>query len=256
MKAGSHFAGTGIRMSEFSSIYAVIGFMIIHLLSKYLSFHSFSLRKFLSFSGGIAVAYVFIHLLPSVAHAQHEVVEAFGWETGVRAQYFIYIVALAGLSVFYALDRMVYKAWARLDIKDPDDIESTVFWLHIGFFTLYNAMIGYIVASHGFHDLKAFFLYFVAYALHFITNDWGLRHHLKELYDKYARFALAAGVLLGWVLGAFTDFPPFTLGLMEAFITGAMAFLAIKEELPSGEDGSLAGFLMGAVSATFLFVLL
>lgn len=246
----------GSLMSDFNSLYAVIGFMIIHILSKYLSFHNFSLRKFLSFSGGIAVAYVFIHLLPSVAHAQHEVVEAFGWETGIRAQYFIYIIALAGLSVFYALDRLVHKAWARQDIKNPDDVESTVFWLHIGFFTLYNAMIGYLVAYQGFHDRRAFFLYFIAYALHFITNDWGLRHHLKESFDKYARFFLAGGVLLGWLIGAFTNFPGFIIGLVEAFITGAMTFLAIKEELPSGEEGSLAGFLLGAVSATFLFVLL
>src|SRR5690625_4309016 len=189
-------------MSDVYSLFAIIGFIIIHLISKYLSFHSFSLRRFLSFSGGVAVAYVFIHLWPTLSHAQHEATHAFHWEeNSILAQYFIYIVALFGLVTFYALNRLIYQAWAKSYIKNPDDEESMVFWLHISFFTVYNAMIGYIVASTNFADVEALILYFIAYALHFVTNDWGLRHHLKDSYDRFARHFLAMGVLSGWLIG-------------------------------------------------------
>ena len=244
------------RMPGIISIFAIIGFIIIHLSSKYFSFHSFSLRKFLSFSGGVAVTYVLIHLWPTLSHAQHVGVETFNWESGILAQYFIYLIALAGLITFYALNRLIYQAWAKPYIKNPDDENSMVFRLHIGFFTVYNAMIGYLVASSSFDSVQSLVIYFIAYALHFVTNDWGLRHHLKDSYDRFGRYFLSIGVLSGWLIGYFTDFPEMSIGVIEAFVTGAMTYLAIKEELPAGEEGSLSGFLLGTISATALFVLL
>lgn len=48
----------------FPNVFLMMGFVFIHLFSKRLSFKRFSLRTFLSFSGGVGLTYVFLHLLP------------------------------------------------------------------------------------------------------------------------------------------------------------------------------------------------
>src|SRR5690606_18383971 len=118
-----------------------IGFVLIHLFSKRLKLLKVLPRsRFLSIAGGISVAYVFLHLLPELGNFQRELegeLESSGW---AFIESHIYIVAMLGLAVFYGLEVMVKKAKKR-----NAETGTGVFWVHIGSFTLYNFLIGYLL---------------------------------------------------------------------------------------------------------------
>lgn len=240
-------------MTVLLSSLVILGFIVIHLYSQKLVSKHLPLRKFLSFAGGVGVAYVFVHLLPEVSKGQRHLVEQFGIDSGIMS-YFVYIIALSGFALFYAMEHLVATTWGE-DSSDSNRAESRLFWFHIAFFILYNAMIGYLVASDPMEGFQVIF-YFLALGLHFITNDWTLRRHHEEAYDTYGRYLLAVGILVGWGIGTFFDHPEIVIVLVEAFVAGAIALNAIKEELPSGRKSSLAGFLSGLAVITFLLVFL
>lgn len=230
-------------------------FVIIHFFSIHLEFEKIGLRRFISFSAGVGIAYVFIHLWPSVAHTQSLAEQEIHWLEGHVMHYALYIVALSGLVLVYALDRLITRAYENEEIKTPNVTESALFWSHIAFFSLYNMMIGYLLTYRDEMD-TSLLIFFIAFSLHFVTNDWGLRHHHEEAYDHYGRHLLSLSILIGFIVGQLTDFPEFFIGSVEAFVTGAMTLNVVKHELPSERDGNLEGFLAGVLSASFLFVLL
>lgn len=237
------------------SFFLVIAFVLIHFFSKYISLPQSVLRQFISFSAGVGIAYVFIHLWPQVAHSQALAEENISWIDGHFFQYLLYIIALSGLTVFYTMDRLIARAYEKEEIDNPNLLNSALYKSHMGFFALYNAMIGYLLTSRV--SLEASILiYFIAFALHFITNDWTLRHHHEQVYDKYGRWILSASIFVGYLIGVFTDFPDYFIGSVESFIAGAMTLNVIKNELPSERKGKLEGFLIGTVSAAVLFTLL
>jgi hypothetical protein len=57
-----------------------------------------------SFAGGLAVAYVFLHLIPELARGNEDLRQLFGEQGGPSAllELGIFIVALVGLLLFYA----------------------------------------------------------------------------------------------------------------------------------------------------------
>ena len=230
-----------------------IGFVLIHFFSIYISLPEPLLRKFVSFSAGVGIAYVFIHLWPQVAHTQALAEQELHWLEGHLLHYALYIIALLGLAVFYTMDRLIARAYEIEDKTDPNLIESHLFWAHIGFFALYNAMIGYLL-NHLDEPDTSLLIFSIAFALHFVTNDWGLRHHHEIVYDKYGRYILSLAILAGFAAGAISDFPEYFIGSVEAFVAGAMTLNVIKHELPSEREGNLEGFLLGIISAGLLFV--
>ncbi|WP_143079457.1 hypothetical protein [Alkalibacterium subtropicum] len=230
-------------------------FVIIHFFSIHLKFEKIGLRRFISFSAGVGIAYVFIHLWPAVAHTQAIAEEHIQWLEGHVMHYALYMVALSGLVLVYVLDRLISKAYEDEEIRKPNVTESALFWSHIAFFSLYNMMIGYLLTYRNVLN-TSLLIFFVAFALHFITNDWGLRHHHEEAYDHYGRQILSISILIGYLIGHWSDFPEYFIGSVEAFVTGAMTLNVVKHELPSEREGNLEGFITGVLSASFLFILL
>lgn len=230
-------------------------FVLIHFFSMHLKFEKIGLRRFISFSAGVGVSYVFIHLWPAVAHSQSVAEEEIQWLEGHVMHYALYVVALSGLVLVYTLDRLITRAYEDEELKKPNVTESALFWSHMAFFSLYNMMIGYLL-THRNEFSTTLLVFFIAFALHFVTNDWGLRHHHESAYDQYGRHLLSLSILIGFIVGQVTDFPEFFIGSVEAFVTGAMTLNVVKHELPSERDGNLEGFLAGVLGASFLFVLL
>lgn len=238
-----------------SSLLIVLSFVFIHFLSVYLRLPKAILRKFISFTAGVGISYVFVHLWPQVAHAQSEAEEAIVWLEGHFLHYAFYLMALFGLAIFYSMDRLIARAYEDKDKTDPNLVESKLFWSHIALFALYNAMIGYLL-SHRDDSGSTLIIFFIAFSLHFVTNDWGLRHHHEAVYDKYGRYVLSLSIFAGFLLGVLADFPEYAIGSVEALITGAMTLNVIKHELPSEREGNLEGFLIGLASSGLLFIFL
>lgn len=224
----------------------------IHALAGRLTFlDAIPRSRWLSGAGGVSVAYVFVHVLPELS-AGHETVE----ETGVAVlaffEYHVYPVALLGFVAFYGLERLARERGGR--DGDGDESSTGLFWIHVGSFGVYNALVGRLLVHQP--DVRTLALFVVALGLHFVVNDHGLREHHADRYRRYGRWVLAAGVLVGVVEGLVTTITDATAALVFAFVAGSIVLNVIKEELPEERESSFPAFAVGAAGYTALLVAL
>ncbi|MDN4492996.1 hypothetical protein [Ureibacillus aquaedulcis] len=235
-----------------SLIYA-IAFTLIHLFSKSMAFIKDTPRsRFLSIAGGIAVSYVFMHLLPDLNKHQ-DILEKFG-DSGVfrLLENHVYLIALLGLTIFYGLEKMVKNSRNEMN---QDKSNPGVFWIHISSFFLYNALIGYLLIREEFNGPWGMFFYFLALAVHFITNDHSLRKNHKVVYDRYGRWLLAIAILFGWAVGLFVELEEIYISLLTALLAGGVILNVLKEELPEERKSSFLAFFLGIVCYSALLML-
>lgn len=237
-----------------STLLALTGAMalalaVIHVFAGRLRFLDIVPRsRWLSLAGGVSVAYVFAHILPDLAEQQRSIEASVG--PGPLESH-AYLAALAGLAVFYGLERAARGARASGTVGEEPS--PTLFWIHIGSFALYNALIGYLLLHREVPGLASLLLYFVAMALHFVVNDYGLRQIHKEGY-RTAKWVLAAAALVGWALGAATTAHPAALALLFAFLAGGVVLNVLKEELPEERQSHFLPFVIGAAGYAALLV--
>lgn len=244
-----------MTMTLLTALFAA-GFALVHLFIGRLTFlDGIPRSRWLSGAGGVAVAYIFLHLLPELSAHQQTFAEALGVEERT-AESWVYLVALLGLATFYGLERMVKASRGRQrDRGSPDRAEDEVFWIHIGSFGIYNILIGYLLLHREETGLWPLVIYFVAMALHFVTNDFGLRQDHKESYDHRGRWVIAGAVLLGWFLGAVTTVPEIAIGFLFAFLAGGVVLNVLKEELPEERKSHFGAFALGTAGYAVLLLL-
>lgn len=230
-----------------------VGMALAHLFSGKLLFLSGVPRSpWLSAAGGISVAYVFLHVLPELGERQGAIEEAGGLGLAFL-EHHVYVMALAGLGLFYGLERAAKSA------RDRDDGGSEgalVFWLHIASFSVYNALIGYLLLHRETPGLQSLLLYSFALTLHFVVNDYGLREDHKGAYDRIGRWILTAAIFVGWGIGLVSEIHETALAVLFAFLAGGIVLNTLKEELPKERESRFWAFALGGVAyATLLLAL-
>lgn len=235
-----------------------------------------------SFAGGIAVSYVFLHLLPELAEGNRELRELFGEETAPSAltELGIFLVALVGFCLFYGLERLAERrapitvqaqpamAGARESGRPPstDVLERhqeerpsrATFWLHLASFGIYNAVITYTLPLTYRTGVAFAVLFTIAMGLHFVLSDRGLQEHYGSLFDRWLpRLLLAGALVAGWLLAVvFAPTRSVTVSVLIAFLAGSVLLNVFKEEIPAARRSSLPWFLTGLVAYAALLAAL
>ena len=230
-----------------------MGLAAIHLYSGRMRFLDVLPRsRWLSVAGGISVAYVFVHLLPDLAEEQGTMREAAGegFSEGFNfLEYHVYLVALIGLAAFYGLERSAKTSRRRKRTAgDEDSTEAGVFWVHAASFTVYNALIGYLLLHREEPGVWSLILFAFAMGVHFVVNDYGLRRDHKGTYDMIGRWVLAAGILVGWVVGLFFEVSEAAIAVLFGFLAGGVIMNVLKEELPEDHESRFWAFALGATA--------
>ncbi|MEM9809062.1 MAG: hypothetical protein AAF959_27725 [Cyanobacteria bacterium P01_D01_bin.56] len=231
-----------------------ISFALIHLYSYRLKFLDSTPRSWwLSFSSGISVAYVFVHVLPDLNEAQQDlssslmVLDFF--------EHHVYVAALVGMVVFYGLERIAKESREKnMAEGDGDVTEPGVFWLHMTSFTLYNLVIGYLLQHREEQDFSNLIMYAVAMGTHMLVNDYGLRHHHRQLHKKVGRWVLAAAVIAGWVVSSRYAISEAALAVVFALLAGSIILNVLKEELPDERQSRYWIFALGVSSYTVILL--
>lgn len=229
---------------------------LVHFVARRLDFPAGSSRSFwLSGAGGASVAYVFLHLLPELHEGQLSLEEHEGpWQWLRLEGSGIYLMALAGLTVFYGLERLAARSRsAERSSGRADRTGGSAFMLHVGSFALYNFVVGYLLLAA---ERDNIFLYGLALGLHFIVNDESLRQHHKERYDALGRWVLAGAVLLGWAVALGTDIPELAIRVLTAFLAGGVILNVLKEELPEERASRFRAFAAGVIAYGALLLVL
>jgi hypothetical protein len=191
-------------------------------------------------------------LLPDLAEEQETIREVAG-EGFSFLEYHVYLVALIGLAVFYGLEQST-KTSRRRSAGDEDSTEAGVFWLHTASFTVYNALIGYLLLPVEEPGVWSLILFAFAMGVHFVVNDYGLRKNHKGAYDRIGRWVLAAGILVGWAVGLLLEVSEAAIAVLFGFLAGGVIMNVLKEELPEERESRFWAFALGA--AAYALVLL
>ncbi len=238
-----------MNVSEIAITAAMVaGFVAVHLFVNRLHILDVTPRsRWLSFAGGVAVAYVFLHVLPDIAAHQREFAAGMGLQS-IAAESVIYSLTLAGLSLFYGLERAVKvsRGVSRAE-GEGDRMKDDVLYLHLVTYGTFNALIGYLLLHREEAGPWSLGLYFVAMSLHFLTADFGMRQDHRQAYDRLARWVISAAVVGGWVLGIFVELSPVLIGCLFAFLAGGIILNVLKEELPEERQSYFMPFLLGVV---------
>ncbi len=223
-----------------------MAFALVHIASPWLRWLDRTPRSiWLSAAGGVSVAYVFVHLLPELAHLN---------EKTAGEDPMLYLGAMAGFTLFYGLERLIRRRAAH-DAREASP--PGVFWLHLGSFAVYNALIGYLLDEQARQeDLTGLLLYGAAMALHFVVNDRSLYAHHGRRYLTRGRWILAGAALAGVGLGFAVEVPQIVLSACFAVLAGSVVLNVIKEELPEERASRFWAFAAAgglyAVLLTFL----
>lgn len=213
-----------------------------HVFAGRLRFLDVVPRSFwLSFAGGVSVAYVFAHLLPEVAKGSEEL----GDEAGVLSlENSVWLLVLTGLALFYAVE---HYALASRRSREEEGSETTpaAFWVSIVTFAAYNTLIGYLLRDRADAGTAALVIFTAAIALHFLVNDVGLRSHHQHRYHSVGRWLIAAAILVGATAGLLVEIQEAPLIAVLALLSGGIVLNVLKEELPSERRASLSAFVVG-----------
>ncbi|RSL29868.1 hypothetical protein D7Z54_28965 [Salibacterium salarium] len=236
----------GETILRIDTILLGIIYLIVQLFAnRIISSSTIGRFKWLSFSGGVAVSYVFIYVLPSLHKEQEDFAKS-----GLTMESELYILGLIGLLTYYG----VHKAAERAS-KIHEKGEGSFFWIQISFFAVYNMLISYIIFASDIEGVEAVF-YGIAVGMHFLAVSHDMWREDSERYQKLGRYLLATGIVAGWSIGVFATMPSFALGIVFAFISGAMIMNVLKKELPSEENAHFRTFLGGAIGYTLLILAL
>lgn len=201
----------------------------------------------LSAAAGIGVGYVFLELMPDLARDQ-VLIDTRGFLPELENH--VYILAMVGLTVFFAVETTSRKSRRRSRLSgDSEFTGNAAFWFSLASFFVLNASIGYAVASPGDEAVEPLWLFALAMGLHFLANDCSLVEHHGERYERTGRWLLAGGLLAGWLIGMVPrfDIPPEALALVLAFIAGGTILNILRNELPDTDRSTdVAAFALGA----------
>lgn len=247
-----------------STLLAAAVLALAHVITPSLRFLEGTPRSvWLSIAGGVSVAYVFIHFLPELATGQDKVARAAG---GIAlAERHVYFIALGGLLVFYGLDRLAKTSRSQrqgnavgggrgVEADAEAGTSPRVFWVHMASFSVYNALVGYLLLHREVMTPLALAFFTVAMALHFIVTDYGLNEDHKTPYHRIGRWILIAAVFVGWAVGAGTEVSEAAVAALTAFLGGGVVLNVLKEEVPSERRSRFWAFALGAVGYAFLLL--
>ncbi len=223
---------------------ATVFLMFFHWLSPWLANRlPENGRGFVSFSGGVAVAYVFLQMLPDLVEYNKPIGEYLltnHWLTSFT-ELLIYIVALIGFMVYYGFDLVAER------YRDQGHDDEWVYGLHLFMFCLYNFLITYTMSLRVVSSITATVLFSIAMALHFMLTDQKFCRFYQTQFNHIGRFILISALLLGWLCSVIFDpVNVLMVAFMVAFLAGSVLLNVFREELPAVRVTSYIWFTFGA----------
>jgi hypothetical protein len=207
-------------------------------------------RRWESLSAGVAVAYMFVNVLPELAEHQPYVAEA-AHGSLLSAEKRIYIWALTGFIAFAGLNEFKFKR-----SEEGTGGDRLFFWGKLAGFALYSLLIGYLLTHREDASLLSLWLYVGAMGLHMFMLDVVMAEEFESLYTARVRAALVGCLFLGWVLGTMNALPDSFTSRLFAFVLGGVTITSAHEELKAERAGHFWWFVSGAAAYATILLLI
>jgi zinc transporter ZupT len=180
-----------------------------------------------AFGGGLSVAYVFLHLLPSL-DASNSVV-------GPR----IYFVALLGFVAFYGLDVV---------FQPPRHAHPTKYHAYLSTFFLYDGLLVFTLGLNLPPTPILTLVFAFSLALDVLDTDLELQEEYGARFIGSGRWVLIAGVAIGYGFNLVRRPNPVVIDILTAALAGFMMFHTFKGEFPVSRNKKFGWFLGGLLT--------
>jgi len=235
------------------ALIATLCLMVAHALSPWFSQRLPGQGKaFISFAGGVSVAYVFLDMLPDLVEYNKPIGEYLisnQWLTPFT-ELLIYIVALVGFLIYYGLDLLA----ERYQSVQRDSL--VVYRLHLVMFSFYNILITHTIALRAETGVMYTVLYTFAMMLHFVLIDRNFSQMYPMRFSHVGRIILVIALFIGWLLSIIFDpINVLFVAFMMAFLAGSILFNVFREELPNSDLASFRWFVLGGLLITAILLL-
>lgn len=226
-----------------------LALVVVHLMaSRVARLSGAAQARLASVGGGVAVAYVFVQLMPELAEGGRSLTELpiSDYAPTPIVESGLFLVALIGMLVIYSLDvvadsgrgssRMLYRA-------------------HMVVFALINAIYAYTMPSLLTTGVDYAVLFTLAIAAHVLLVDRTLARAHPDLFRHEDRWIGILGVVAGFALAALL--PPvneLTLAITTALLGGGLLMTTFREELPVASKARLAWLLIGVAGMSALLL--
>jgi hypothetical protein len=241
------------HFDKWIAFWATLFLMLAHALSVVIARALPAKGKgFVSFAGGVSVAYVFLEMLPNLVEYNKPIGEwllVHRWLTPFT-ELLIYLVALMGFLLYYGVDLFA----ERYQTTTHDN--RMLYHLHLAMFGVYNALMTYTMSLRALSGMTYVILFTFAMGLHFILTDRTFSRLYPVRFKHGGRFFLMLALFVGWLLSVvFDPVRVLFVALMTAFLAGSILLTVFREELPNSNLVSFRWFVLGAVFITTMLLL-
>lgn len=182
-----------------------------------------------SFAAGFSIGYVFLFLIPELSSSREtDLIDSTS-------------LALIGFTLFHASHKFIFKSKTTLRDSFLDDI-------HILTAGSYSFLITFSLVEIARQNYLRGLIISLIIALHTVLSDVTQTKTNKEHKNKLKLPILIFSTLLAGFLSVFTLTSPTFTSALFALTTGAIVYIAIREELPSGSSGRPEYFILGVLS--------
>ena len=228
------------------SFAALVPLLLINLFADRLAnLHPAGRLRLKSFAGGLAAAYVFLLVLPKLAHQQDLLERAAShWLVVEYLYHHAYLVALLGFVTYY----LVNVVAQGIDTSVPRDMRGVVLVAGLG---AYMALIGDLIATQEPRPL-ALGLFSAALTFHLMGLNLAVYGSLARSWS-WLRPLLVMFLFLGWLVGSSGAIPAALHALVSAWLAGGIIVLVVLIELP--DEPRPWAFVAGALTFAVLLKL-
>ena len=233
----------------------ITGFLTIFLcITHYLSpeikrIKGLSSTKIISFAGGVAVGYVFLHMLPELVESRDKIHELLDKVTSMSQfkDLIVFVIALIGFELYYLLERFTVKHDAS-----NSTLQKRSYAFNMAFYFIYNVLITYTLIL--FLETGFFYviLYSIAMGLHFILSDRHFNRYYPKLFGKRSHLLLIFALVFGYVLSIIAPINIYVSAMLTAFLSGAILYNAFSEEIALDRQTSMGAFFLGSLIMALL----
>lgn len=238
-----------MQIEIITSIGSVLILAAIHPVSALIS-HKHIRKRTTSLCAGIAISYVFLHLLPELAKMQYEFLES-GGENRPNPWFreHLYVLTLVGLLLFQIVDSI----GRRNGISVTRQMFS--YRAEVTFFALYAALIGYLITGNVELN-QPVLLIIIALAAHFFGTDLDLAERYGDVFVKRGSYILAVATIAGMVTAFIMQVNKTTFMVGFSFLSGGLLINTLRTELPEPERVKNLFLLMGSALYSVLILLI
>lgn len=212
-------------------ILSIVDFFTEGLFSK----ASPNKMKFISFSAGASISYIFLILLPEI------------YSGAMNINRLLFLALLFGFGIFHIIEKYIRQNFTGPALRKEHRV------VHSSTSFIYFFVVGFLLVklSEADGNISAVLL-FVPIMLHIIVDSLPRRHTKK----RHLRALSASSPFLGAILASMLDIGYIGNVILLGIVGGALLYTVVRESLPREREGRPMYFIIGLLLFTILILLL